>query len=143
MTTILKVILDKIRVSAEEYYPNECCGLLLGAGGRIAEIRPVENASPESRGRRYLISPIDLLHADNYARQAGLEIIGIYHSHPDHPARPSEFDREHAILNYLYLIVKVAGGKAGDITGWRLTDWDAPFTPEDLAIVDEPEPIAQ
>ncbi len=137
MAQISKVLIEQIRVSAEQCYPNECCGLLLGKDRSVIEIRAVENVAEESRRSRYLISPLDLYNADNYVRGIGLEVIGVYHSHPDHPARPSTYDREHAVPHYLYLIVNVTNGRAGDIGGWTLGDWESPFVAEDLLVVDE------
>ncbi len=88
------------------------------------------------RQSRYLIAPADLLEAENIASRQGWEVIGVYHSHPDHSARPSEFDRERAILHYSYIILSVTGGQAGELSCWTLRDWDSPFDLEELRISD-------
>jgi proteasome lid subunit RPN8/RPN11 len=135
MISIHEALLTQIRVNAEKTYPNECCGLLLGTSHYIKEIRSADNASNDSRHRRYLIHPRDLMAAENYVRGIGMEVMGVYHSHPDHPAHPSEFDRRNAVPGYLYLIVNVIQGRSGDVTGWRVEDWGAGFESEALHIL--------
>jgi proteasome lid subunit RPN8/RPN11 len=135
MIEIHEVLLARICVSAEKSYPNECCGLLLGTSHYIKEIRPVENSSSDSQRRRYLIKPKDLMDADHYGLGLAMDLIGVYHSHPDHPARPSAFDRETAVPQYLYLIVNVTQGRAGDVTCWRMRNWGSEFEPEALYIL--------
>jgi proteasome lid subunit RPN8/RPN11 len=107
-------------------YPEECCGVLIGhaqASTTIVErVLSVGNERDESRHNRYLISPSTVLAAHKEARALGLEIVGYYHSHPDHPARPSDFDREHAWPGVSYLIVSVQSGKVADTRSWRLSD---------------------
>lgn len=107
-------------------YPEECCGVLIGqpqADATLVErVLSVGNERDESRQNRYLISPSTVLAAHREARALGLEIVGYYHSHPDHPARPSDFDREHAWPGVSYLIVSVQGGKVAETRSWRLSD---------------------
>ncbi|NJN32360.1 MAG: M67 family metallopeptidase [Synechococcales cyanobacterium RM1_1_8] len=133
-------------------YPQECCGLLLGQiladdHRQATEIRPVANAwTPElelehqshfspgmieahSPQDRFAIDPRDLLKAQKEARAQGWQIIGIYHSHPDHPAVPSERDRQSAWPDYSYLILSVEGGAIADLQSWRLNNHNQ-FTPE-------------
>ena len=121
-----------------EAYPNECCGVLLGKeqDGRkvITDILPLKNARDDSPRNRFLILPEDFVHSDREARRRGVEILGFYHSHPDHPARPSEYDREHAWPWYTYLILAVEKGAPREITGWLLTEDRLKFLPEELAI---------
>lgn len=110
-----------------ESYPDECCGILLGReidGERIIEqVLPIENAWDESeRGNRFLIGPDDVLKAERAARRAGLGVLGFYHSHPDSPAIPSEFDREHAWPWYSYLIASIVDGRCAEIVAWQLRD---------------------
>jgi proteasome lid subunit RPN8/RPN11 len=131
--------LKLIQAHAEQTYPEECCGLLLGRFDRgsnartLVEVRQTENAwsfsiadELEAQGltkaRRYWIDPQDLLKAQRYARDRQLDIIGIYHSHPDYPAVPSECDRACAWSGYLYLIVAVDRGIAQDLLCWSLDD---------------------
>lgn len=107
-------------------YPEECCGVLIGqpqADATLVErVLSVGNERDESRHNRYLINPSTVLAAHKEARVLGLEIVGYYHSHPDHPARPSDFDREHAWPGVSYLIVSVQGGKVAESRSWRLCD---------------------
>jgi proteasome lid subunit RPN8/RPN11 len=124
------VDLESIRRHAEETYPHECCGLLLGTldatldpPARLARlVEALDNEREESRHNRFLITPETMLRADRSARARGLEILGFYHSHPDAPAEPSEYDREHAWPFYSYIIVSVVQGQAGDLRSWRLTE---------------------
>ncbi len=108
-------------------YPEECCGGLLGVdaegdGRRVVRVVTIGNARGEQRERRYLIVPEMVQSLEREAANAGLELIGFYHSHPDHPAEPSEFDREHAWPWYSYLIVPVEGGEPASPRAWRLAD---------------------
>ncbi len=118
---------EAVNRHAEATYPDECCGIMLGRqvdGQRVVEqLIEIENEwDAEERRRRFLITPRDLMQAEKQARQADLDVLGFYHSHPDAPARPSEFDREHAWPFYSYLIAGVAQGKTVDLTGWQLRD---------------------
>lgn len=121
----------------EHTYPEECCGFLLGresAGTtRVARIVPAANERQDSRHNRFVMSPEIVLAAHKEARAAGLAVVGYYHSHPDHPAEPSEFDREHAWPGLSYLIVSVRGGQAGITRSWRLRDDRERFEEERLA----------
>ncbi|MDQ2731636.1 MAG: M67 family metallopeptidase [Armatimonadota bacterium] len=122
---------------AEETYPHECCGFLLGKDvdgvKQISSILQASNLRDDSPQNRYLIDPKDFLRADRQARAEGLDILGIYHSHPDHPARPSEFDREHAWPYYSYIIFAVHGGKVVDAHSWLLNEDRAAFDEEEAA----------
>ena len=115
-------------------YPEEGCGVLVGQdhGERrmVERVVPLDNRGEAERNRRYLIAPEQLLVVEREAREAGLDVLGFYHSHPDHPARPSAFDLEHAWPYYSYLIVSVAGGRAVDATSWRLVADRSRFEPE-------------
>lgn len=140
----------QIEQHATEAYPNECCGFLLGReenGSRIiAEVAPIQNAwqsmennpyeaRPEDSTRnRSLVDPKDYLRIDREARQKGLDIVSFYHSHPDHPARPSEFDRKHALPFLIYVILAVEKGVPREMTAWLLSDDGARFLPEALSI---------
>jgi proteasome lid subunit RPN8/RPN11 len=130
------LLLERIREHGRTAYPQECCGLLLGrangSGKSVVELRPLENAREDSRHNRYLISPRDLLEAEKEARKLGLDVIGVYHSHPDHPARPSEFDREHAFPWYSYIIVSVTEGSPAELASWTLREDRSAFDPEEM-----------
>jgi proteasome lid subunit RPN8/RPN11 len=119
--------LEAIARHGEETFPDECCGILLGRetnGRRVVEsLLPIDNTwDAEERRRRFLIQPGDLLKAEREARKAGMDVLGFYHTHPDSPARPSDFDRDHAWPWYTYLIASVMNGKYDVMTGWQLRD---------------------
>lgn len=120
-------------------YPEECCGILIGRplgsgdeGAMVERLLSAQNARSESRGNRYLIEPRTILAAQREAQAAQMDIVGYYHSHPDHPAEPSEFDREHAWPGYSYLIVSVRAGKVVAARSWRLKDDRSGFVEERL-----------
>ena len=119
---------DAVRAHAERGYPDEVCGLLVGAfedGDKVVQrVVPVENEweALDQRRRRFLITPDVFRREERQARQAGLEIVGAYHSHPDHPAEPSATDRDFALPTYSYVIQSVAAGRAADLASWRLKD---------------------
>ena len=105
-------------------YPHEACGLLLGRldrdATRLARVTHARNLATDRLADRYTLDPQDYLAADEEARRDGLEIVGIWHSHPDHPARPSATDLRNAWPDYTYLIVAVHQGEVVDLTAWRL-----------------------
>lgn len=111
-----------IQDHGRETYPNECCGFLLGSpgGGGVVEIARASNAREDSLTNRYLIPPVEFVRVQRDADARGLDILGFYHSHPDHPARPSAFDRDHAWPGYAYLITAVTQGEPTDLKGYRL-----------------------
>ncbi|MDR2152070.1 MAG: M67 family metallopeptidase [Helicobacteraceae bacterium] len=117
-----------IRNEGEKGYPYEICGFMLGetdvSGDRlINEILPIANArESEARHNRFEISPQDFMRAEKRAITAKLELLGIYHSHPDHPAYPSQFDLEHALPFYSYAILSVIKGKADTINAFILSE---------------------
>ncbi len=133
-----EAIRTNIQRHAIAAYPEECCGLLLGQEDRglklVKELRETQNAAEDFRHRRYSIDPKDLFAAENYVKKRGWDVIGIYHSHPDHSSRPSEHDRKHAILHYSYVIISVKQEHVGELSSWILPDWDSPFEPEELRI---------
>ncbi len=133
-------LLQRIREHGRTAYPHECCGLLLGNANHsvksVTGLKPVANSREDSPQNRYLISPHDWLEAESETRKAGLDIIGVYHSHPDHPPRPSEFDREHAFPWYSYVIVSITGGQAGELRSWLLRDDRSAFEPEEVVSFD-------
>ena len=111
-----------IRRHGEETYPHECCGALVGRGGRVAAAVALPNTTEEGPRRRFLVRPSDYLLAERRAGELGGELLGFYHSHPDHPARPSQYDLDHAWPTFAYVIVSVASGAARDITVWWLRE---------------------
>jgi proteasome lid subunit RPN8/RPN11 len=130
--------LDQIRRHGESDYPHECCGLLIGSfdasGHKVAdEIFPISNAREEAaRPNRFLIAPEDLMRGEKYARMSRRDVVGFYHSHPDHPAVPSSFDLEHAWPVYSYIIVSVRDGRAEDLFSYELRSDRSRFDAEDL-----------
>ena len=113
---------DAIRRHSEETYPHECCGALVGADGRVAAGVALPNTTEEGPRRRFLVRPSDYRLAEKRAAELGGELLGFYHSHPDHPARPSQFDLDHAWPTFAYVIVSVMAGRAGDMTVWWLKE---------------------
>ena len=117
-----------VRDHAERGYPDEVCGLLVGSfeGGDkvVRRVVRVENEweAVDERRRRFLITPDVFAREERQARRDGLEIVGFYHSHPNHPAEPSATDRELAWPLYSYLIQSVVGGHVADFASWRLKD---------------------
>ena len=128
---------DKIRAHGAQTYPHECCGAILGRDGdngrEVIELLPLENRRNDSPRNRFEVTPDDVRLAEKTAREKKIDLIGWYHSHPDAPARPSEFDREHAWPWYSYIIVSVAAGKPELMTSWRLVDDRTHYLPEEIA----------
>ncbi|MDR1535103.1 MAG: M67 family metallopeptidase [Planctomycetota bacterium] len=127
----------RIREEGEKAYPDECCGFVLGRdekGGRVAEAVMVLGNAREgiARRRRFRIEADDFVRAENEAFKQGWDIIGIYHSHPDHPAVPSEYDRENSLPFYSYVIVSVAGGRSDECKSYILEDDRTCFREEEI-----------
>lgn len=130
-------LLSAIERHAEAAYPHEGCGILLGRvegdARTVTDILPVENRREEAaRRNRYLIPPEAVIAGEQAAEHKGLEVIGFFHSHPDHPARPSAFDREHAWPWYSYVITSVEHGHASGSRSWRLLDDRSQFVEEEM-----------
>ena len=125
MLKLTRQIEEAIRKAGADAYPNECCGILLGKDEDdehvVTSLRPIENArESDERYHRFLITAEEMMQAELEARRLGLDIVGFYHSHPDHPARPSDYDREHALPFYSYIILRVAEGRPEQMISWRL-----------------------
>lgn len=123
---------------ASETYPNECCGFLFGQDreGDIREIGeavPVRNSRDGAQQQRFEILPEDYMKAEQYARDHQVSFIGIYHSHPDHPAIPSDYDLQHALPFFSYIIISLSKEKMLDFRSWIL-DEDFKFTEEEIQI---------
>jgi proteasome lid subunit RPN8/RPN11 len=138
-------VAEKIRRHGAEAYPHECCGALLGRDGdanvasasavrEIVDLFPLINRRDDSPRNRFSVTAEDVRGADRAAQAKGLDVVGWYHSHPDHPARPSEYDREHAWPWYSYVIVSVQNGAPQSMTSWRLRDDRSAFSPETIEI---------
>jgi proteasome lid subunit RPN8/RPN11 len=125
-----------IRRYAAAAYPQECCGALVGvADGRsrfVTAAWPLPNVSVEDRQHRFTIGPGDYVSVERRAQNEGLTLLGFYHSHPDAPAVPSEYDLLHAWPNVDYVIVSVIGAAPADVTCWRLREDRAAFAREEI-----------
>jgi proteasome lid subunit RPN8/RPN11 len=148
--------MEAIRQHGARDYPGECCGAMLGKANevrkeveeivplknlrndpaRAQELLPVDDPGRETERNRFLIDPLDQLRVEKDARARGLEVLGYYHSHPDHPARPSIYDREHAWPWYSYIIVSVVRSIAKDLTCWVLAEDRGMFHPEELEVTE-------
>jgi proteasome lid subunit RPN8/RPN11 len=146
---ISEELAEKIRGYGVETYPYECCGALLGTDNSSVAIDPNEdvrriprevlalfplvNRRDDSPRNRFSVRSEDVRAAEKAADLQGLEVIGWYHSHPDHPARPSDYDREHAWPWYSYIIVSVHTGVPKEMTSWRLKDDRSGYFEEKIA----------
>jgi len=131
---VSSAVLRKMYKHLETTYPHEGCGFLLGsddASREISELYLVENGHGGDQRRRFTILPEDYLRAESYAEKNGLALLGVYHSHPDHPAIPSEHDLKQAVPFFSYIIVSVAEGATTAITSWQLDD-DGEFEQEKI-----------
>jgi len=136
-----KEILHQIHTTGELAYPEEGAGLLLGSvlkeEKKVTKILPISNAREDAaRHNRYLLTAQDYLNGELEADRLGLDVLGVFHSHPDHPNRPSEFDREWAMPWFSYLITSVQSGKAMESRSWVLSEDRRTFTEETLEIKD-------
>jgi proteasome lid subunit RPN8/RPN11 len=132
-------LLDQIHAHGEEAYPGEGAGFMLGnANGDfrvVSAILKLPNAREESaRHNRYLLTPQDVLRSEQEAAKRGLDVIGVFHSHPDHPNEPSEFDCDWAMPWFSYIITSVNAGRAAGSRSWRLTDDRSTFNEEQIQI---------
>ncbi|CAN5593578.1 M67 family metallopeptidase [soil metagenome] len=119
---IVPEALDAIRRHASDTYPDECCGALIEREGRIVEAFRLPNTTSAGARRRFQVAPSDYRLSEQRAGAQQGALAGFYHSHPDHPARPSEHDLAEAWPNLTYIIIAVDAGTPGDITAWRLRD---------------------
>ena len=123
----------------EATHPEECCGLMLGTYAEdrkvVRDLLPIANArEDEARHNRFLIGPQEMLRGERQARTLGLDVVGIYHSHPDVPAVPSRFDLEHAWPVFSYIIVSVAATGAGEMLSWQLREDRSGFDAEIIEV---------
>ena len=121
-----------IRGHGRETYPNECCGALIGRAGDVAESFALPNTTAEGPRRRFLVRPADYQAAEARATASGAELLGFYHSHPDHPAQPSQYDLDHAWPFFSYVIVSVRDGEPRELRSWRLRDDRSQFDEEEV-----------
>jgi len=138
MLRIRKKALDEIHAHMEETYPHECCGLIIGvadSGVRTGvAARRCGNLNTERAADRYELDPRDMLRAEQELQGSGNDIVGIYHSHPDHPSRPSRFDADHAWPGWSYMIGSVMQGRVVSVQSWELDDSEARFDEEPIEL---------
>lgn len=137
MIEVNQKIIDAITEHAEREYPHECGGMLIGRfeGNRktAVETFALENArEEEARHNRVLILPKDVLRAERHAREKGLDVIGYYHSHPDDRAVPSQYDLDHALPVWSYVIASVLDGKVEDVASWEMENDRSRFNEEEM-----------
>jgi proteasome lid subunit RPN8/RPN11 len=129
--------IEAITAHAERDYPYECGGMLIGKfdtnNKTVIETFPLENArEEEARHNRVLILPTDVLKAERYAREKKLDVVGYYHSHPDDKAVPSQYDLDHALPVWSYVIASVVKGKTVDIRSWEMENDRSKFNEEQI-----------
>lgn len=139
---ISQELLDRIHSHGAQAYPEEGAGLLLGAvengAKRVLRLLEFANAREDAaRHNRYLLTPQDYLAGELEAARLGLDVIGVFHSHPDHPNRPSEFDREWAMPFLSYVITSVNAGAAVESRSWLLADDRSHFSEEPIQLLAE------
>jgi proteasome lid subunit RPN8/RPN11 len=122
-----------IREHGSQAYPHECCGALIGRDRVVSAAFALPNTTEEGPRRRFLVRPSDYRDAERRASELRAELIGFYHSHPDHPARPSQYDLDHAWPSFSYVIVSVREGTPEELTSWRLRDDRSAFDEEAVA----------
>jgi proteasome lid subunit RPN8/RPN11 len=129
--------LEAIRAHGVDGYPHEICGIMIGprGGGTVTEVKRANNIVVERAQDRYEIDPRDHIRIQREADDAGMDIVGYYHSHPDHPAQASRFDTERSWAGYVYVIVAIEGGQPVDANAFVATNDGGPFRPEPLDIV--------
>ena len=130
--TLTTAVDAAIRAHGRETFPHECCGAMLGQDGRVSEVFRLPNTTDEGPRRRFLVRPEDYRIAEQRARESGLDLLGFYHSHPDHPARPSQYDLDHAWPFFSYVIVSVMAGEDKLLTSWRLKEDRSAFDEESV-----------
>jgi proteasome lid subunit RPN8/RPN11 len=130
--TVVPAVEQAIRTHGAETYPHECCGALFGRDGVVTATLALPNTTEEGPRRRFLVRPGDYREAETRAVTLGAELLGFYHSHPDHPSRPSQFDLDHAWPFFSYIIISVREGTPEDLTSWRLREDRSAFDQENV-----------
>jgi proteasome lid subunit RPN8/RPN11 len=130
-------LIQQIHTHGETAYPEEGAGLLIGsfsgAEKRVTRLLAFDNAREQSaRHNRYLLTPQDFLHGEQMAASLGLDVLGVFHSHPDHPNQPSEYDREWAMPFLSYLITSIEKGRAIESRSWLLSEDRSAFVEEEI-----------
>lgn len=136
--TLTADALEAIHLHAAEGYPDEVVGVLAGRDGRVTRVAALVNERADRPGDRYEVSGLALARAERALEAAGDTVLGYYHSHPDHPARYSETDREAALPNLSYVIVSVSAGRPADTRSWRLREDRSAMDEEEIHIEEIP-----
>src|ERR1700736_6986061 len=128
---IMQAAFEAIQAHGAEGYPDEICGIMLGTQPElvVTEVKRARNIIVERSRDRYEIDPLDHIRIQREADAEGLDIVGYYHSHPDHPAQASRFDTERAWAGYVYLIVSIENGKPVDANTFVADNDGGPFRP--------------
>ena len=136
MLTVSNDLIEQINKHVEQAYPEEGAGFLIGVEGEVKQILSLPNArEDEARHNRFLITPEEYLKAELAADRLGLSLIGVFHSHPDCPNIPSEYDREWAQPFFSYIITRVDEGKAVNSRSWRLLEDRSKYEEEEIKIL--------
>jgi len=137
MLRISRELIRRISLHGERTYPEECCGALFGTEGEgirtVLQIEEISNTQDVNRDRRFSLTPLQYRAAERKALELHLTLLGFYHSHPDHPAEPSQFDLEHAFPWFSYVIQTISGGKSGIVTSWILDESRTRFNEQTIS----------
>ena len=139
MVVLTRELLQLIANHAQSTYPEECCGFLIGTTITekwVRRVLPAPNSNHQSRTNRYSIDPVEIVRADETAQRESLDLLGIYHSHPDAPPQPSLIDRQFAWPTYTYLIVSIDNRVVKEVGAWQLSKDECNFRSEDLTIIE-------
>lgn len=139
MIGISDTVIEQIKRHAQRDYPHECGGMLVGrfsenGAKEVFETFPLENAREDSRHNRVLILPKDVLKAERYAREKRLDVVGYYHSHPNAPAVPSQYDLDHALPVWSYVIASVLEGETVEVRSWEMEEDRSRFSEESMRL---------
>jgi proteasome lid subunit RPN8/RPN11 len=140
MELVVLLPVDQLRYiidHATSTYPEECCGFLIGSNSNsrtVCYALATRNAARPSRIRRYRIDTDDIIQAEEEARQSNLDVIGVYHSHPDAAVDPSQFDLENAWPNFTYIVISLERGEPRDVGAWSLNASKTAFEPNELKV---------
>ena len=132
---IPRALLAQMEQHAGDSYPEECCGLLGGTDSVVHTTVQMKNTHQEPKRRRFLIGPHEFLHAEKELHAQGLDVLGFYHSHPDHPAQPSQYDVDYAWPWYTYLILSLTGRRVQSWTAWVLNDARSQFQEMEVELI--------
>ena len=134
---VIKNALEEMQAHAESTFPNECCGFMFGDDREVRSVTAIMSVNNSKQGdqrRRFEISALDYINAERYALEKNIVLLGVYHSHPNHPAKPSKYDLKQAVPYFSYIIISVMDGKEEKTTSWRL-DQNEEFEEEHIAIL--------